>query len=67
MAMFASTRVHEHTDKVEDVFHMRFAWITKVVNMVSIDVNAWWELKVIVDFSPAEVDQIKLEALEVED
>jgi hypothetical protein len=46
---------------------MWFARIAEVVDMVCVDVDRRGEFEMIVDLASAEVDKVKLEALEMED
>jgi hypothetical protein len=46
---------------------MWFARIAEVVDMVCVDVDRRGKFEMIVDLASAEVDKVKLEALEMED
>jgi hypothetical protein len=67
MAMLAGTCVDKYTNKVERICFSWFAWVTKMIDMVRADVDRRRKFEVIVDLSPAEVGQIELEALQMED
>lgn len=65
--MLASASMYKYAHKVKDIFLVRLVRVAQVIDMVSVDVDVWWELKVVVNFASTEVGQIKLETLEVED
>lgn len=67
MAVLAGASMYKYAHEVEDILLVRLGWVAEVVDMVSVDVDIWRKLKVVVNFSSTEVGQIKLEAFEVED
>lgn len=62
MTVLTSASVHKHTDKIKHVFFLRLTCVAEVINMVSVDVDGWRKLEMIVNLVTAKVGQVELEA-----
>jgi hypothetical protein len=61
------SEVHHNTNKVKEVFFMRFRWVAQVLDGVQANVNGFGESKMLVNLLPTKVSQIKVKSFEMKD